>query len=96
MAVRRKPRLILVPVCALLITFILTLLSFAVSLLLGIIGFVIYTHSSGSRVSLALAYRMVAFPTAVVVAIVVLSTTLTMETRRYRQEKALAGIERAG
>ncbi|HEX6504515.1 MAG TPA: hypothetical protein VF011_14845 [Terriglobales bacterium] len=96
MSVRRKPSLILVPVRALLITFILTLLSFAVSLLLGIIGFVIYTHSSGSRVSLALAYRMVAFPTAVVVAVVVLSITLTMETRRYRQEKALAGIERAG
>lgn len=96
MAVRRKPSLILVPVRALLITFILTLLSFAVSLLLGIIGFVIYTHSSGSRVSLALAYRVVAFPTAVVVAVVVLSITLTMETRRYRQEKALAGIERAG
>ena len=96
MAVRRKPSLILVPVRALLITFILTLLSFAVSLLLGIIGFVIYTHSSGSRVSLALAYRVVAFPTAVVVAVVVLSITLTMETRRYRQEKTLAGIERAG
>lgn len=96
MAARRKPRFLLVPVRALLITFILTLLSFAVSLLLGIIGFVVYTHTSGNRVSLALAYRMVAFPTAVVVGVVVLAVTLTMETRRYRQEKALAAIERAG
>ncbi len=96
MAPRRKPRFLLVPVRALLITFILTLLSFAVSLLLGIIGFVIYTHSSGNQVSLALAYRMVAFPTAVVVGIVVLAVTLTTETRRYREEKALASIERAG
>jgi ABC-type dipeptide/oligopeptide/nickel transport system permease component len=86
----------LVPVRALVITFILTLLSFAVSLLLGIISFVVYSHTSGNRVSLALAYRVVAFPTAVVVAVVVLAVTLTMETRRYRQEKALAGIERAG
>jgi ABC-type dipeptide/oligopeptide/nickel transport system permease component len=95
MAARREPRFLLVPVRALLITFILTLLSFAVSLLLGIIGFVVYKHTSGNRVSLALAYRMVAFPTAVVVGIVVLAVTLTMETRRYRQEKALAAIERA-
>jgi thiamine transporter ThiT len=96
MPLRRKPSLFLVPVRALLITFIVTLLSFAVSLLAGIIGFVVYTHTSGNRVSLALAYRIVAFPTAVVVAIVVLSVTLTMEIRRYRQDKALAGIERAG
>jgi hypothetical protein len=95
MANRRKPRFLLVPVRALLITFILTLLSFAVSLLLGIIGFVVYTHTSGNRVSLALAYRRVAFPTAVIVGVVVLAVTLVMETRRYRQEKALAGIERA-
>ena len=96
MEVRRKPRFLLVPVRALLITFILTLLTFAVSLLLGIIGFVLYTHTSGNRVSLAMAYRMVAFPTAIVVGVVVLIVTLTMETRRYRQEKALSGIERAG
>lgn len=96
MAVERKPRFILVPVRALLITFILTLLSFAVSLLLGIVGFVLYTHTSGNRVNLALAYRMVAFPTAVVVGLVVLAVTFTLETRRYRQEKALSALERAG
>lgn len=96
MSVRRKPSLILVPVRALLITFLITLLSFAVSLQLGIIGFVIYRHASGKQVSLALAYRMIAFPTAAVVAVVVLTIALTMETRRYRQAKALAGIERAG
>jgi ABC-type dipeptide/oligopeptide/nickel transport system permease component len=96
MAVHRKPRLILVPVRALLVTFILTLLSFAVSLLLGIIGFVLYTHTSGNRVSLALAYKMVAFPTAAIVGIVVLIVMMTLETRRYRQEKALTAIERAG
>jgi hypothetical protein len=95
MGVHRKPRFVLVPVRALLITFILTLLTFAVSLLLGIIGFVLYTHTSGNRVSLAMAYRKVAFPTALVVGVVVLIVTLIMETRRYRQEKALSGIERA-
>ena len=96
MVVRRKPRFYLVPVRALLVTFILTLLSFAVSLLLGIIGFVLYTHTSGSRVSLTLAYRMVAFPTAIIVGVVALIVMLTLETRRYRQEKALLAIERAG
>jgi ABC-type dipeptide/oligopeptide/nickel transport system permease component len=96
MPVHRKPRFLLVPVRALLVTFILTLLSFAISLLLGIIGFVLYTHTSGSRVSLALAYRKVAFPTAMIVGIVVLIVMFTLEIRRYRQEKALAAIERAG
>jgi len=96
MSVRRKPSLILVPVRALLITFLITLLSFAVSLQLGIIGFVIYRHASRKQVSLALAYRMIAFPTAAVVAVVALTITLTMETRRYRQVKALTEIERAG
>ncbi len=95
MPAHRKPSLLLVPVRALLITFILALLSFAISLLLGIIGFVVYTHTSGNRVSLALAYRLIAFPTAVVVAAVVLVVSLTAETRRYRRERALAAIERA-
>lgn len=95
MPVHRKPSRLLVPVRALLITFILTLLSFAISLLLGIIGFILYTHTSGNRVSLALAYRRIAFPTAVVVAAVVLIVTSVMEIRRYRQEKALAAIEKA-
>jgi ABC-type dipeptide/oligopeptide/nickel transport system permease component len=93
---RKKPNAALVPVRALLITFVLTLLSFAVSLLLGIVGFVLYTHASGNRLSLTLAYRKVAFPTAVIVALIVLVVSLTMEIRRYRQEKALASIERAG
>jgi hypothetical protein len=95
MAGQRKPRFFLVPLRALVVTFILTLLSFAVSLLLGIVGFVVYTHTSGSRVSLALAYRRVAFPTAIVVGAVALIVMLTVETRRYRQEKALLAIERA-
>lgn len=96
MSARRKPTLILVPVRALVVTFLITLLSFAVSLQLGIIGFVIYRSTSGKQVSLALAYRLIAFPTAVAVALVALTITLRMEARRYRQAKALAGIERAG
>jgi uncharacterized membrane protein YqiK len=39
---------------------------------------------------------MVAFPTAAIVGIVVLIVMMTLETRRYRQEKALTAIERAG
>ena len=64
----RKPRLILVPSRALLVTFLITLLSFAVSLLLGIVGVLIYSRVYRIRPNLTMAYRNIAAPCAVVVA----------------------------
>ncbi|MBV9479521.1 MAG: hypothetical protein JO249_02045 [Acidobacteria bacterium] len=91
----RKPSLLLVPLHALLLTFLITLLGFAVSLLLGIVGCILYTERSGNQLSLALAYRLIALPAAGVVAVVALIITLSIETRRYRHDKALARIEAA-
>jgi hypothetical protein len=96
MPARPKPSLLLVPVRALLITFLISLLCFAVSLLLGIVGCVTYTKITGHPISLALAYRLIAFPTSAIVAIVVLIISFVTEARRYRDDKALAAIERAG
>jgi phosphoglycerol transferase MdoB-like AlkP superfamily enzyme len=78
-----------------LITFLLTLLSFAICLLLGILGLVISGAMRGVHPNLASAYRRFAFPAALAIAAVVLVSATIMEIRRYRQMKALAGIARA-
>lgn len=92
----RKPRLIVVPLRALLVTLLASLLAFAISLLFGILGTVVYARVSGKAMSLAFAYRIIALPAALAVAAVMLVISLTMEIRQYRQNKALASIEKAG
>lgn len=90
----REPRWYAIPLRVGLITFLLTLLSFAISLLLGIIGIVLFARIHGETPNLALAYRNIAFPVAMVVGAVALVSTLVMEVRHYRQSKALAELER--
>lgn len=90
-----KPRWYLVPVKALAVTFLLTVLAFAVGLLLGIIGTLIRGLILGIHANMTAAYRDVALPLAIVAAVVILVTSFVMEVRRYRQEKALVEIERA-
>jgi hypothetical protein len=91
-----KPRWFWIPVRVLLVTFLVTLLSFAVSLLLGILGVVIGAKLHHTRPNLALAYRLVAVPAAAMVGAVILVSSIVLEVRHYRQAKALAEIERAG
>ena len=91
-----EPRWFLIPVRVFLVTFLVTLLSFAISLLLGILGVVVGAKARGAAPNLTLAYRLIAFPAAGVVAAVVLVSSIVMEVRHYRQAKALAKIERAG
>jgi hypothetical protein len=91
----RSPRWFWIPVRVLLVTFLLTLLSFAVSLLLGILGTVISAWLRGARPNLNVAYRHFAAPMAAVAGMVVLVWTAVVEVRQYRQDKALAEIERA-
>ena len=91
----RKPRWFLIPVRVLLVTFVLTLISFAVSLLLGILGIVIGSKIRGIHPDMALAYRHVALPAAAMVGVIVLVSATVMEVRHYRQSKALAEIEQA-
>ena len=92
----RKPRWFLIPVRALLVTFLMSLLAFAVSMLLSIVGIAIYSRIRGVHPDFTFAYRHIAGPFAIGVGAVVLVLSLTMEVRHYRQAKALAAIERAG
>jgi hypothetical protein len=89
-----KPRRHLIPVRVLLVTFLLTLLCFAVSLLLGILGVVIAARLRGLHPNMSIAYRYIALPTAAAGGAFALISTSVMEIRRYRQTKALAEIER--
>jgi uncharacterized BrkB/YihY/UPF0761 family membrane protein len=98
MASNRKtastPRWYFIPVRALLVTFLLTLLAFAVSLFLGILGIQLAAHVRGLHPNLTTAYRYIALPIALVVGVGVLICASVIEIRRYRQTKALAEIER--
>ena len=90
----RKTSWYFIPLRVLLVTFLLTLLSFAVSLLLGILGLVIAERARGIHPNLTIAYRHIALPAATVVGAIVIICSSVMEIRQYRQAKALAEIER--
>jgi hypothetical protein len=89
------PRWYAIPVRVLLMTFIGTLISFAVSLLVGIIGIVILSALRHVNPNMTTAYRLIALPTALVVGSIIFVLALAMEIRHYRQSKTLAAIERA-
>jgi len=91
----RHARWIGVPVRALLVTFLLTVLSFAVALLLSILGTVVYSQVEHVAPDLPFAYRHIAFPFAMSVGAIVLVVMLVVEIRNYRQRRALDAIERA-
>ncbi len=79
----------------LLVTFIGTLLVFALSLLAGIVGTVIAARSHGTRPDMTVAYRYIALPTASIAGLIVLLLALATEIEHYRRAKALASISRA-
>ncbi len=83
-----------IPVRALLVTFIGTLLCFAVSLLFGIVGMVVVAAAHGTHPDMRIAYRDIAIPIALVAGSVIFVLALTMEIRRYRQVKTLSTIEK--
>jgi hypothetical protein len=84
-----------IPVRAFAMTFLFTLLSFAVALLLSILGTMVYSQVKHVAPNLMFAYRHIAFPFAITVGAIVLVLSLGMEIRNYRQRKTLEGIERA-
>jgi hypothetical protein len=92
--ISRAPRWYAIPVRVLLMTFIGTLLSFAVSLFIGIVGTVIAAGARHANPDMRFAYRHVALPVAVVAGSIIFVLALTMEVRHYRQSKTLAGIAR--
>ena len=91
----RRPHWFMIPVRVLLVTFLLTLLSFAVSLLLAILGILIGARLRGVPPNMTIAYRNIAVPAAAVVGAIVLVSAASMEIRHYRQAKALDRIEKA-
>src|SRR5579871_3572900 len=90
----RSPRWYGIPLRILLVTFIGTLLSFVVSLLLAIIGTVIVAGIRGIHPDMRVAYRLVALPMALVAGGIILLISVGMEIRHYRQTKTLSAIER--
>lgn len=90
----RSPHWYGIPVRVLLLTFIGTLLCFAVSLLLAILGMVIVSRLRGVHPDMRIAYRLIALPAALAAGTAILITMLIVEIRRYRQVKALSAIER--
>jgi len=90
-----EPRWYLIPVRILIVAFLLALLFFAVSLLLGILGLVITGLVRGIHPNMTVAYRRIAAPGAVIGATVGLVSAAVIEIRNYRQTKSLLQIERA-
>jgi len=83
-----------IPARVLLVTFIGTLISFAVSLLLAILGTVIVAFIRGLHPDMTIAYRHIAIPVAVVAGSIICVLSLIMEVRHYRQARTLSAIER--
>jgi uncharacterized membrane protein len=89
-----SPRWYTIPVRVALVTFIGTLLAFAVSLLLGIIGTVAVSLFRHSTPDMRIAYRHIAVPVALAAGIVIFVASLVMEIRHYRQSRTLQAIAR--
>ncbi len=91
----RPPRWYAIPGRVLLVTLVMTLLTFAVTLLISIAGLVLAGWHHGTSPDLPFAYRHIALPVALVTGSIVFVLALVMEIRHYRQARTLAGIARA-
>jgi len=80
-------RWFLVPLRVLLVSFLLTLLSFAVCLFLGILGLVISAGLRGVHPNMTIAYREIAFPAAIVAGAAALVAAIIMEVRQRRRQR---------
>jgi hypothetical protein len=83
-----------VPLRVLLLTFIGTLICFAVGLLLAIVGMVIVSAVRGVHPDMRIAYRLIALPIALAAGGIIFVLAVVMEFRHYRQTKTLSAIER--
>jgi uncharacterized membrane protein len=90
----RSPRWYGIPARVLLVTFLGTLISFAASLFLAIIGTVAISALRGMHPDMRIAYRLIALPMALVAGSIIFVFSVIMEVRHYRQTKTLAAIER--
>ncbi|MFZ0731430.1 MAG: hypothetical protein WAM79_03805 [Candidatus Sulfotelmatobacter sp.] len=90
----RSSHLYGVLVRALMITFIGSLLVFAVTLLFSIFGVVITGALYHRHPDMTIAYRHIAIPVGIAAAVIIFVFALINEIRRYRQSKTLTAIER--
>lgn len=90
----RFPDWCAIPVRIFLITFVGTLLSFAVALLLAIPGTVLFASLRGLHPDLRMAYRHIALPIALLASVVIFIAATILEVRNYRQARTLKAIER--
>ena len=90
----RSPRWYGIPVRVAVMTFIGTLLCFAVSLLLAIAGTAIASKLRGVHPDMRIAYRYIALPMALVAGGMILVFSISLEVRHYRQMKTLSAIEK--
>jgi len=77
------------------LTFLSALISFAVALLLSILGTVLHARLQHVSPDLMFAYKRIAFPIAVSAGAVVLFAMTAIEIRNYRQSRVLDGIAQA-
>jgi hypothetical protein len=78
----KKIRWFWIPLRVLLATFLLSLLAFAVCLLLGILGLAINAVLRGVHPNMTLAYRAIALPAAAVAGVIALVGAITIEFYR--------------
>ena len=81
-----------IPVRVLIVTLLLTLISFAITLLLSLLVLIMTAQAGGIAPNLTIAYGHIALPTAIVIGTATLIVSTTMEVRHHRQTKALARI----
>lgn len=84
----RKPSLTLLVARVAVVTILATLLTFAVSLFLGIAGIVLTGVIRGGGVNVAHAYRHVALPIALVALVLAFVAALSEEIKHYRRARA--------
>ncbi len=89
-----SPRWYGVVVRIVLLTFLGTLLCFAVTLLLSIIGTAVVAAIRNVHPDMRAAYRHFAVPLAVVEGTVILVCASVIEIRHYRRARTLSAIER--
>ncbi len=92
----RSPHWYGIPVRVGLVTFLGTLLCFAVSLLFAILGTVITAALYSVHPDMRFAYLHIALPVTLVAGAIIFVLSLTMEIRHYRQNRTLSAIERMG
>ena len=90
----RPPRWSAIPVRVVVMTFIGTLLTFALSLLLAILGTVLISAIRRINPDMRLAYSHIALPAALIAGSIVFVAAAVLEIRHYRQTKMLAALEK--